>query len=164
MKPLTQRYLDYAHKRTTEIDVALCAAGLPPMGINWLHPSAKAYREGIHTFENYADAFAGVLDEKAKAGVKHCLEQARKAKLKRGAVGEAGETIRDIICKLAVSDEHREETAPELWPAFFGELDALHLDPKEIGDTYSYNYREHRKDISLGHFQNVVSKVREKSG
>jgi hypothetical protein len=56
-----------------------------------------------------------------------------------------------------------------LWNDFYGELDKLHLDPKEIGNVdqrkavYEYDFDGKKKTISYGRFANIVSQIRKKS-
>lgn len=167
MKPLKEKYDDYVRKRTTEIDAALRDAGLPPMGVNWLHPSADAYRGAILTFENYAATSDEAMSGLANAGFKHRKEQSDKAKKPRGKVGEDEETLSEIIGRLALCGD-QEESAKALWRKFYGELDRLLLDPVEKEhptelQKSSYEYtpdKGRRKKITFGYFAGVVSAFR----
>jgi len=74
---------------------------------------------------------------------------------------------------LALRPELRDETARELWPHLYAELDRMTLNPEETPDpkdprrdAYAYDYSDSRKTITFGQFANVVSQSRgtQKSG
>ena len=76
--------------------------------------------------------------------------------------------IAGIIKNLALSREHEDETAEELWPAFFGELDNHQLSPQEESHLdwqkgrISYNTEKGRHSIAGKTFANKVSIHRSK--
>lgn len=100
---------------------------------------------------------------------KYRQEQSCRARKPRGKVTEDGETISAIIGKLALSGE-QEESATELWPSLFAELDLRHLNPREKNDpkdprrsVIEYdNAKSERKAITFGRFANIVTNYRKK--
>jgi hypothetical protein len=100
-------------------------------------------------------------------GLEFRRSQSRRASRPRGKLAD-GRTLNQVIAELALSPEHRDETALELWPHLYAELDRLTLNPEERRDpnAYTYDYRDRRKTITFGQFANVVSKSRrtQKSG
>lgn len=75
--------------------------------------------------------------------------------------------INELIKNLALSNEHIDESAKQLWTHFFSELDASEFDPEEIDhntdlskSAYEYNFLDKRKRITFGRFANIVSKCR----
>jgi len=106
------------------------------------------------------------LVKKGKSYGKH---QSKIGSNPRGKVTEDGKTLNELICNLATSSEHSEETATELWPHLFSELESLGLNPeeKEVAHEskdlyYWYTFKDKRKRITFGQFSNVVSKSRSK--
>jgi len=98
--------------------------------------------------------------------------QAGRASKPRGKLSD-GRTLNQVIAELALRPELRDETARELWPHLYAELDRLTLSPKETRDpkgprrkAYAYDYGDGRKTITFGQFANVVSQSRgtQKSG
>jgi hypothetical protein len=78
-----------------------------------------------------------------------------------------GTTINEIIADLALSPEHRDQTAEELWPHFYARLEALGHSPEEILHpseprkcAYRYGFAEKQRKISRGRFANVVATAR----
>lgn len=118
--------------------------------------------------QNILDAYAGLDSDLVVMGKSHSKAQRDKATRRRGKVSDDGETIGDIIGKLALSREHGEEGANGLWPLFYAKLEDLELEPREDaeGAFIEYDFKDSRKKITRGHFSNVVSKHRreEKSG
>jgi hypothetical protein len=90
--------------------------------------------------------------------------QSKRAKKPRGKVADNGETIDQVIQKLALNPQHRRDTAKELWTHFGQLLRENDLDLKEIEDpeklTYEYDFKNGRKKITFRGFEGVVSKVR----
>jgi hypothetical protein len=91
--------------------------------------------------------------------------QTEKAKKKRGKISDDGETMREVIERLALI--HREESAKRIWPHFFSELESLGLEPESIYDpegleqwTYTYDFLDRRKKITLKRFADVISEFR----
>ena len=79
-----------------------------------------------------------------------------------------GTTINEIIADLALSPEHRDKTAEELWPHFYARLEALGHSPEEILHpseprkcVYRYEFVEKHRQIGRGRFANVVATARE---
>ena len=102
-------------------------------------------------------------------GSDYSTHQSRNASNPRGKVTDDGKTINMIISELAVSNEHKEEGAKELWPHLFLKLKDEGLDPKEIKhpdnldkNYYLYDIKDKRKPIRFGTFANVVTKSRKK--
>jgi len=78
-----------------------------------------------------------------------------------------GTTINEIIADLALSPEHHDKTAEELWPHFYARLEALGHSPEEILHpseprkcAYRYEFAEKQRKISRGRFANVVATAR----
>ncbi|MFZ1007453.1 MAG: hypothetical protein WAN65_11485 [Candidatus Sulfotelmatobacter sp.] len=93
--------------------------------------------------------------------------QSKRAKRPRGKITDDGETIDQVIQKLAVNPQYRRDTAKELWTRFWHLLMEKELDPKEIEDpenaekqTYAYDFKNGRKEMTFRRFQCVVSKAR----
>lgn len=104
-----------------------------------------------------------------KQGTDYIMGQSEKASKPRGKVSEYGETTDEIIGKLALANEHKEESAKELWPHFLSKLDEKGCDPKlkEKGVDSAkwvceYDSKSGRRTISLGRFSTVVSMYRAK--
>lgn len=103
-----------------------------------------------------------------KIGKKFKKTQSTKAKKSRGKLTDEGDTMSDIIRKLAISEKYSEESAKDLWGHMFAKLDELSLNPEEFyGDskkaTYSYDFKSARKQIAFGTFSNNVSRFRKES-
>ena len=110
------------------------------------------------------------MSENAEFGFKHRKEQSARARKPRGKVGEGGETLSQIIGRLAQSGD-QEESAKALWLKLYGELDGQQLNPVEKQhpsdlnkSAYEYDGANGRKRITFGRFQSVVSSFRKKSG
>lgn len=101
-------------------------------------------------------------------GDNHSRAQSKRAKKPRGKLlPDSDNTIKDIISNLALSAEHCEETAKELWPHFFSKLDEMHLNPEESADEEKkerifFDYKNARKRFSFERFSNDVSEFRNK--
>jgi hypothetical protein len=101
-------------------------------------------------------------------GLKHQEEQRGRARRSRVKITEEGETIGQLVERLANSPEHREESARGLWFHFFALLDQIGADPEELASSdprkqaYKYAFREKRRKISYGQFANLVSVARSK--
>ena len=105
-----------------------------------------------------------------RAGINHKETQRLRAKKPRSKLLEDGQSIHSIIERLALSPSHRDETAMELWPCFFHELDDAKLRPSEINHPdpkkRAYNYKPSnggRTSITYRRFANLVSEFRNKS-
>ena len=95
--------------------------------------------------------------------------QSEKARKPRGKIGNNETTIRQFIQKLALSNEHKEDSHKELWQHFYWKLEEERLDPEEKPHAsdldkscYLYNFNDKRKSISFGNFVNVITKSRNK--
>ncbi len=111
------------------------------------------------------DAYAGLDADFISSGRKFSQLQQDKAVQPRGKVTDDGKTIKDIIGKLAQSQEYTNLSAKQLWPHFFSELEKLELDPEEISattSTYLYNFKQGQKSIAFKTFENKVSDFRKK--
>jgi len=102
-----------------------------------------------------------------KKGTNYSKHQSKNASKPRGKVSEDGKTLNEVICMLATSSKHTEESAKELWSHLFSELESLGLNPeeKEVANElkdlcYWYAFKDKRKKITFGQFSNVVSKSR----
>jgi hypothetical protein len=107
-----------------------------------------------------------------QAGLNHKEAQRLRACKPRGRVGEDGRNMEQIVHTLANRPEHRDETARELWPHLFAELEELGVSPSEIDHIdfrkrcYTYEFKNRQKKITVGQFANLVSRARkrQKSG
>ncbi len=100
-------------------------------------------------------------------GVKSKEAQSKRAKKPRGSITSGGETIGQLIERLALQPQHRSDTAKELWAHFFCLLGMKELYPKEVADpasltkyAYEYDFGEGRKKVTFGRFANIVSRSR----
>ena len=101
-------------------------------------------------------------------GVGTKAAQSRRAKKPRGKVTSGGDTLDQLIEKLAARPQYRAQTAKDLWPRFFAVLNDEGLDPKEIIEdpsslskyAYEYDFGDGRKKITFGRFANIVSRAR----
>jgi hypothetical protein len=105
-----------------------------------------------------------------RAGINHKEAQRLRAKKPRRKLTEEGQDIHSIIARLALSPEHRDEFAKELWFPFFDKLAEARLRPKEIDHLdpkkRAYNYTPSNggeTSMTYGRFANLVSKFRKKS-
>jgi hypothetical protein len=103
-------------------------------------------------------------------GVNFSRTQRLRAKKPRGKVNDDNVRIEQIIERLALNPEHRDETAKELWPHFFHELeeakfrpvDDPRLDPRKM--SYRYKGSDGSEGgITFRRFANIVSRFRKKS-
>lgn len=90
--------------------------------------------------------------------------QTVKAHRTRGKLSESGETIRVVIKRLATSQEHSSDSAKQLWPKLYAELDQLGCDPtqNDVETYYDPFSGEKSKRIGFSRFSNIVSEVRSK--
>lgn len=128
-------------------------------------PLMEAHLRGLHM----ACRAAGMLDT-AKIGARNRKSQSAKAKKPRAAKADNGESIHQIIKRLSIAPEYREEPALRLWPMFYGELDRLGLspvldesdrDPKKWCITYDHKDRD--KPMTFGTFANRVTLHRQEN-
>lgn len=106
-------------------------------------------------------------------GEDYSRQQSDKASKPRGKVSDDGETIGQIIGKMALSGD-QEESASDLWPSFYSKLEELGLSPHESNHltdpkkcAYEYGTPNgERRSITFGQFANVASEYRtgKKSG
>jgi hypothetical protein len=105
-------------------------------------------------------------------GLEFRRSQARRATKPRGKLSD-GRTLGQIIAELASRPERHDESARELWPHLYDELDRLTLNPQETHDpkdprrdAYIYDFGERRKRITFRQFANSISSFRtsQKSG
>ena len=105
------------------------------------------------------------LFELATVGAEQKISQSNRAKNPRIKVTEDGETMGSIIDRIARA--RPDESAKELWPCLYGELDKLGLAPKEVNHSSDLNKSFYAYDdtknnthrITFGHFKNKLSKV-----
>lgn len=101
-------------------------------------------------------------------GIKSKAAQSKRAKNRRGKIPGTGKTVNQIIEELALNPEHADESAKELWGHFLAELDALGFEPKEQEAldlkkcSCKYSIEGSPRNITLGRFSNIVSKMRKK--
>ena len=98
---------------------------------------------------------------KVKKGEQYGRHQSRIAKNPRGKLeGDEGQTINEIIGRLAIG--RPDESAKELWPHFYSELDGHTVNPKmdDQRGAISYDFNSKRKSITFGTFEKVVSRYR----
>jgi hypothetical protein len=100
-------------------------------------------------------------------GVRTQDAQSRRAKKPRGKITSYGETLGQLIERLALQPQYRSDAAKELWPRFFCLLEMKELHPEEVADpasltkyAYEYDLDEGRKRITFGRFANIVSRAR----
>ncbi len=93
--------------------------------------------------------------------------QSAKAQKQRSAKSDSGESVLEIIKRLATDGRYAEESAKELWDRFFGELDSAGLCPERNETnqqqrkwTVSYLGKSGTKPMTLGRFSNHVSNSR----
>jgi hypothetical protein len=105
-----------------------------------------------------------------KMGDDYSRSQSSNAQKKRGKLSSDGATMSDIVSRL--STMHPEETAKEIWPHLYSELDQMCLNPSEHYDhdrpddhaklVVSYDHNGARKKITFGRFANIISECRQK--
>jgi hypothetical protein len=105
-----------------------------------------------------------------EAGLKYRHAQSERARRPRGRLTDDGPTMPEVVHRLALKSERRNDTARELWPNLYAELDELRLDP-QLTDSpelrksfYTYDFKNGQKRITFGQFANLVSGARSKSG
>jgi hypothetical protein len=105
-----------------------------------------------------------------EAGLKFRQKQSERARRPRGRLIDGGETMREVVHRLALKPERREDTTMDLWPHLHAELAETGLDPQSTDDRelrksfYTYDFKGGRKKITFGQFANLVSGARGKSG
>lgn len=102
-----------------------------------------------------------------KTAQRYKKDQKEKAKKGRSAKNDDGESVHSIIGRLALSKEHKTESAKQLWNRFYGELDSLGMSPEMDEDTpdeskwqITYTHTKGNKSITFGRFGTVVSEYR----
>lgn len=105
---------------------------------------------------------------RVKKGEDYSLHQAGIARKPRGKI-DNHKTLSEFIGELALSIEHKAESAKELWPHLYSELDTLGLNPKEFKhpndlkkNCYCYDFNSGRKRITFGQFAKVISTNRKR--
>lgn len=93
--------------------------------------------------------------------------QSAKAQKQRSAKADSGESIPDLIKRLATDSRYAEETAMQLWDRFIGELDSAGLCPETNETdqnqrkwTVSYIGKSSTKSMTFGRFSTLVSNSR----
>ena len=105
-----------------------------------------------------------------EAGLKYRRAQSEWARRPRGRLTDGGKTMSEVVCRLALRPERRDDTAKEIWPHLYAELDDLGLAPQlkdnpELRKSfYTYDFKDGRKKITFGQFANLVPGGRSKSG
>ena len=128
-------------------------------------PLLEARLQGLYM----ACRAAGMLNS-ARIGVKFKRAQKQKAARPRSAKTDSGSTVGEVVARLATDDRHEDEPSKELWNLFWGELDALGMDPESIETdvdprkwSISYAFGDRRKRMTFGSFQTAVSKARKEN-
>lgn len=167
MTSMKERYEEYCREHLAEINQELEAAGLPLIKQNYLAFMLSGKPWPL-SFEEYAECVVQAMEKASRVGFYHIKRQSEKAKKPRSKIGDEKKPMGNVVGKLALANEHREDSAKELWIRFFGELAYLGLDPKETphesGDfnksAYEYDYNDGRKKMTFGQFAKVVSAFR----
>jgi hypothetical protein len=80
----------------------------------------------------------------------HLAVQSANAQKKRGFLPELGMSMKDFIPQFCRRPEFREQTAKQIWPHLFSELNIRGLDPEEQEDgSYTYSFKDGTKSISF---------------
>lgn len=150
-----------------------CRGDMPENAIGLL----KAYcalkwvtQEDPESSQDVDDAYK-LVDEIVSAplipfATKYRATQSAKAKLPRGKVTEDGLNMQQIVEALRLKPENRDDTAAELWPKFFAELDTLGLDPSEDPNAdrrlsrYWYDFGSGRKSLAFRSVANIISQIK----
>jgi hypothetical protein len=106
----------------------------------------------------------------AQLGQQTRVTQQERARKPRGKILNSDKTINGLIEELALSPEHGNEKADELWPHFYASLEELDLEPVEIPHISDLRKRAYEYDtptgdcrkMTYGRFANVVAKARKK--
>jgi hypothetical protein len=170
MQTLKDHYAEYLVRYRGRIDVRLAAAGLEPVGQNWLR-AALVEMPGPLSREEFDEVLFAAFNETtlplAENYMAYRRSQQANAKKDRKKLDADGTSIRRIIERLSKSPEHAEEGAAYLWNHFYSALDELGLAPKEFPDAndprksrieYTVELSSYSK--SFGSFANDVSEVR----
>jgi len=99
---------------------------------------------------------------KLDMGNRYSKHQSSNAQKSRVKVGDDGDTIKDIIGKLALSRVHEDKSAKELWSHFYSALDERDMDPKEENNQITYDFKNNRRPITFRRFANVCADYRKK--
>lgn len=159
------------------VDDLIDFGGLPEETILMLrgmrHDGLQAYIAGniplleAHLGCLHMAARAAAMHAPAKAWRSFRKTQQTKAARPRSAKTDDGETVGEIVARLATNLEYADTSVKELWGTFWGELDALGMDPESIETdadprkwSISYAVRDRRRRMTLGSFQTAVSKAR----
>jgi len=145
-----QRFLDYGRSIRDSIrrrDAAGAAAQATVLGA-FIREAQLLFKWGDH-IEGYE---------------KYRRTQAAIASNPRIAINDDGQTIGEIIARLALSLDQLGDYLPvdDLWDEFQGELDGLHLDPElSANDTViEYDFKDKRRSMTFKRFQNAISETR----
>lgn len=112
------------------------------------------------------------VQELAELYAAYTDKQSKRASGQRGRVGDHGIFLATIIERLALRKDALDDWIPasELWNDFLGELDVLHLDPREhvAQSDHHKTYVEYKfsnalgmKRMTFGSFANTVSNARQ---
>lgn len=136
------------------------ARGDLPSSINWIILANQSISAAL------AQWHSGAAIAMWRYVGKRRKTSSQNAQKSRGEIGK-------IIKTLAISPEHAEDSAKELWPHLFSALDREHKNPEEVNHATDlkkcciwYDYNDRRKTITFGQFSNKVSAYRtgKKSG
>jgi integrase len=112
----------------------------------------------LHSKETAADLLYGQKYKKV---------QPEKARKSSSEVHDKNLAINQIISMLAISSEHENEIAKELWAHFLSELNDRNLHPYQFDIKQDitkwkceYDFRDNRESITFKQFSNIVSESR----
>lgn len=143
-------------------------------GMNNHHSATWAELERLNAAEILWEKIIILRDvmPKANMGARHSKEQSEKAKRPRGKITDRGETISDIIDRLACAKDELGDhiPAPSLWEPLFAALQDAGAEPVEKRNNgeprkSSYSYTpdaEKTKSISRGRFETRIAECRKK--
>lgn len=171
---LFTHYVQSYNKVAKRDGLAIYADPPPLMKLSDLSNSdVSNYMTDVKREKFRADFFHHMIDTMnplAEMGFNSSASQRKKAKNKRGKIGDGGETLNEIIVNLA--DQHNNEMPREIWPHLFSKLQELGVNPSEVPYATDSKKRKYRYDtnspdklaktISFGRFETVISTHRNK--
>lgn len=126
-----------------------------------------------HTYEQQLFKIDSLSRLFAAPKIRASEDQSNRARYQRSKIGDSQKPIQQLIAELALDTGYRELSSRSLVPHFLSRLREEHCDPREIrsktGDRrkdrieFDFdrpNKEDHRKSITIGSFENSVSKIR----
>jgi hypothetical protein len=98
-----------------------------------------------------------------EANLKYRHQQSERAGRPRGRLTNDGKTMSEVVRRLALKPERRDDTAKDLWPHLHAELEDLRLDPQLTDNLefrksfYTYDFKDGQRKITFGQFAKLVS-------